>query len=168
MRGNVFLIGFMGTGKSTIAGVLKRDYHMSLIEMDEDIEKQEGMKISQIFEKKGEEYFRELETAMLENLQKTENTVVSCGGGVPMRDNNVEAMRKSGKIIFLSSQPQTIYQRVKNCHHRPLLEGNMNVEYIGKLLEQRLPRYLAAADAVVVTDGRTAEEISREIAAICE
>ena len=163
MRENIFLIGFMGAGKSTIARALKNKYGMQLVEMDEQIEVEEGMKISEIFAVKGEPYFRQLETQLLISLQQQENTVVSCGGGVPMRECNVEAMRKSGKIIYLSAEPETIYERVKNAHTRPLLEGNMNVPYITELLQNRLPNYLKAADRIVRVDGRDVEEICREI-----
>lgn len=163
MQENIFLIGFMGAGKSTIARVLKNTYGMRLIEMDEQIEAQQQMKISEIFARKGETYFRQLETQLLEGLHGQGNTVVSCGGGVPMRECNVKAMRKSGKIVYLSTRPDTVYDRVKNSHTRPLLEGNMNVEYIAGLLEQRLPKYQAAADITVETDGRGAAEIAREI-----
>ena len=152
MKENIFLIGFMGAGKSTVARAMKKHYGMRLIEMDEQIEYQEKMSVPKIFEVHGEPYFRKLETDLLEGLSSQENTVVSCGGGVPMRACNVEAMRKSGKVIYLRTSPQQIYERVKTSHNRPLLEGNMNVEYISKLLSQRLPKYLEAADAVVSTD----------------
>ena len=163
MKENIFLIGFMGAGKSTVARAMKKHYGMRLIEMDEQIEKQEKMSVPKIFEVHGEPYFRKLETDLLEGLSSQENTVVSCGGGVPMRACNVEAMRKSGKVIYLSTSPQQIYERVKTSHNRPLLEGNMNVEYISKLLSQRLPKYLEAADAVVSTDGKSVEDICKEI-----
>ena len=163
MKENIFLIGFMGAGKSTVARAMKKHYGMRLIEMDEQIEKQEKMSVPKIFEVHGEPYFRKLETDLLEGLSSQENTVVSCGGGVPMRACNVEAMRKSGKVIYLSTSPQQIYERVKTSHNRPLLEGNMNVEYISKLLSQRLPKYLEAADAVVSTDGKRVEDICKEI-----
>lgn len=166
MKKNIFLIGFMGAGKSTIAHTLKEQYDMQLIEMDEQIEAEQGMKISEIFAEKGEEYFRSLETALLTGLQQQDNTVVSCGGGVPMRACNVEAMKKSGKVVYLSAQPETIYERVRHFHNRPLLEGNMNVEYITGLMNVRLPKYLAAADVTVETDGKAAEEICREIIAL--
>lgn len=163
MKENIFLIGFMGAGKSTVARAMKKHYGMRLIEMDEQIEKQEKMSVPKIFEVHGEPYFRKLETDLLEGLSSQENTVVSCGGGVPMRVCNVEAMRKSGKVIYLSTSPQQIYERVKTSHNRPLLEGNMNVEYISDLLSQRLPKYLEAADAVVSTDGKSVEDICKEI-----
>ena len=158
MKENIFLIGFMGAGKSTVARAMKKHYGMRLIEMDEQIEYQEKMSVPKIFEVHGEPYFRKLETDLLEGLSSQENTVVSCGGGVPMRACNVEAMRKSGKVIYLRTSPQQIYERVKTSHNRPLLEGNMNVEYISKLLSQRLPKYLEAADAVVSTDGKRVED----------
>lgn len=160
---NIFLIGFMGAGKSTIARTLQAQYDMKLVEMDEQIEAEEGMKISEIFAQKGESYFRSLETQMLESMQHQEHTVVSCGGGVPMRECNVEAMRKSGKIVYLSAKPETIYERVRHFHTRPLLEGNMNVDYITQLMDMRMPKYLSAADLIVETDGKQAEEISEEI-----
>ena len=160
---DIFLIGFMGAGKSTVARALQSQYGMALVEMDEQIEAEQGMKISEIFAQKGEAYFRALETQLLESLQQREHTVVSCGGGVPMRACNVDAMRKSGTIVYLSAEPETIYERVRHFHTRPLLEGNMNVEYIAQLLDQRLPKYLAAADKTVRTDRRTTEEICKEI-----
>lgn len=165
MRNNVFLIGFMGAGKSTIARTLEQEYQMNLVEMDEQIEAEQGMKISEIFAQKGEEYFRRLETQLLENLQQQNNTVVSCGGGVPMRECNVTAMRKSGKVVYLSARPETIYERVKDFHTRPLLEGNMNVPYITELMQKRLSKYLEAADITVAVDEKDAMQICREILA---
>ena len=163
MKKNLFLIGFMGAGKSAIARNLQKQYHMNLVEMDEQIEEEQGMKISEIFAEKGEAYFRQLETQLLVNLQQQENMVVSCGGGVPMRAENVEAMRKSGEIIYLSATPETIYERVKNSHNRPLLEGNMNVAYITELMNKRLPKYREAADRIVSVDDRSVAQICREL-----
>jgi shikimate kinase len=165
---NIFLIGFLGAGKSTVARYLAEQYGMNIIEMDEQIAHQERMSISKIFESRGEAYFRRLETSLLEGLQNQENTVVSCGGGVPMRECNVEAMKKSGTVIYLSASPTTVYHRVKNNHDRPLLEGHMNVDYIAGLLNERLPKYLAAADVTVETDGRAACEICEEIMDYCK
>lgn len=165
---NIFLIGFMGAGKSTVAARLVEQQGMRLIEMDEQIVRHEGMSISKIFETKGEEYFRRLETDLLTGLQNQENTVVSCGGGAAMRQCNVEAMKKSGTIVYLSASPETVYARVKDNHGRPLLEGNMNVDYIAELLKVRLPKYLAAADVIVKTDGRDVRDICGEILGKCQ
>lgn len=164
---NIFLIGFMGAGKSSVARRLGRSCRMCLIEMDEQIEQRQGMAISEIFALHGEEYFRGLETELLKELERSGDHVVSCGGGVPMRECNVRLMRESGRIVYLSAGPETIYERVRHSHNRPLLEGNMNVEYIAELMQARLPKYLEAADMTVRTDGRSIDEICREIQAAC-
>lgn len=160
---NIYLIGFMGSGKSTISACLHKRYGMKQMEMDEIIEQEEGMPISEIFARKGEPYFRELETKLLKRFQNECNLVVSCGGGTAMRECNVQEMKKNGKIVLLLAEPETVYERVRHTHNRPLLEGNMNVEYIRGLLEARMPKYQAAADVVVETDNRTAEKICEEI-----
>ena len=159
----IYLTGFMGTGKSTILNCLHEVCGFDKIEMDEQIVREEGMSIPDIFAEKGEEYFRNLETDLVKRISAIENVVVSCGGGTVMRQCNVEEMKKSGTIVLLTAEPQTVYQRVKGSHDRPLLEKNMNPEYIGGLMEIRRPKYEAAADIVVKTDGRTAKEICLEI-----
>lgn len=131
--------------------------------MDQVIEEREKMTITQIFEEKGEEYFRSLETELLKELQGREKLVVSCGGGTPLRVCNVELMHKGGRVIFLTAEPETVYERVKNSHDRPLLEKNKNLPFIKALMEERKERYEAAADYLVSTDNRSAEEIGREI-----
>lgn len=160
---NIFLIGFMGAGKSTIARALKQKLGFPIVEMDERIVKEQGMPINQIFEEHGEAYFRDLETKLIQSLNKQEPTIISCGGGVAMRQENVDYMRHGGKVVFLTAEPETIYGRVKNSTDRPLLNGHMNVEYISKLMEVRRPKYEAAADVLVATDGKTKEEIADEI-----
>lgn len=160
---HIFLIGFMGSGKSTVAKYLSSAYQMKQIEMDEQIEKNEGRSISSIFEKEGEEYFRTLETELLKSLDPRETFVVSCGGGAAVKEENVREMKEKGRIILLSAQPETVYVRVKNSHNRPLLEGNMNVSYIKDLMDKRQKLYERAADFQVKTDGRTAEDIGEEI-----
>ena len=162
-NGNILLIGFMGAGKSTVADYLKTKYSMDLVEMDQEIAGREGMSISDIFSTHGEEYFRNLETQLLIELQSHGNTVVSCGGGVPMRERNVKEMKKNGKVVLLTAKPETILERVKDDHSRPLLEGNKTVDYIAELMEKRREKYETAADIVVATDGRSAEEICGEI-----
>jgi shikimate kinase len=160
---NIFLIGFMGTGKTTVAKCLNRKYDMEIIDMDAAIEEAEGMSISEIFEKKGEEYFRDLETTMIMDLQDKDNTVVSCGGGVVLRAENVESMKKSGKIVLLEASPETILERVVRNNKRPLLEGHKNIKDISDMMEARRPRYEAAADIVVNVDGKTVAGVCRAI-----
>jgi len=163
MKNTIYLIGFMGTGKSTIAGYLKQNHGRQIIEMDQVIEEREKMTISRIFEEKGEEYFRSLETEPLKELQGRTGLVVSCGGGTPLRASNVDIMHTGGWVVFLTATPETVYERVKNSHNRPLLEKNKNISFIASLMGERQERYEAAADIVITTDGRSAEEICQEI-----
>ncbi len=163
MSKNIFLIGFMGTGKSTIAKVLANSSHMSLVEMDDRLVEEAGMSINEIFETFGEEHFRAMETKLIQTIGEEGNSVVSCGGGVPMREENVAAMRASGRVVYLKTSPEVIYSRVKDSTNRPLLNGNMNVEYISDLMERRRPKYEAAADITIETDGKSRDEICKEI-----
>jgi len=160
---NLFLIGFMGTGKSTIAKFLNRNYGMEMLDMDEAIEESEGMAISGIFKEKGETYFRYLETELILQLKEKENTVISCGGGAVLRPENVRGMKESGKVILLTATPETILERVSRNDKRPLLNGHKNIEDISKMMEDRRPRYEAAADVVINVDGKSVEEICKEI-----
>lgn len=160
---NIVLIGFMGAGKSTISQFLNDVFAMDIVEMDQIIARREGMSISDIFETYGEEYFRDLETKLLIEMQARTNTVISCGGGVPMRERNVAEMRKNGKVVLLTARPETILARVKDNHDRPLLEGNKNVNFIADLMEKRRAKYMAASDIIIETDGKPILEICEEL-----
>lgn len=160
---HIFLIGFMGAGKSTVAKELQMKTNRPLIEMDERIVKEQGRSINDIFEKEGEETFRKIESELVETILTEEDSIVSCGGGVVVRQVNVDNMKKNGAIIFLTATPQTVYDRVKGGKDRPILNGNMNVEYIASLMEKRRNAYEQAADAKVATDGKSVEEICNEI-----
>lgn len=160
---NVFLIGFMGVGKSTIARFLQKELGFPLVEMDERIVQEQGMSINEIFEKYGEEHFRDIESQLVVDLGNQSASIVSCGGGVVLRPENVQNMKQSGKIVFLKATPQTIYERVKNSTDRPILNGHMNIEYISELMEKRRKRYEEAADITILTDGKTRDEVCREI-----
>ena len=160
---NIFLIGFMGAGKSTISDYLKNALAMDVVEMDQCIVERQGMSISDIFETYGEEYFRELETNLLIEMQSQSNVVVSCGGGVPMRERNVVEMKKNGRVVLLTAKPETILERVKDNHDRPLLENNKTVPFIADLMEKRRAKYEAAADIVIQTDGKSELEICEEL-----
>lgn len=164
---NIFFIGFMGCGKSTMARLLTKETGMELIEMDETIEAETGMSINEIFATYGEAYFRDLESQLIKRITEKGGAVVSCGGGAILRPENVEMMKKNGQIIYFSASPETIYKRVYNSKNRPLLNGNMNIEYIASLMETRLPRYLAAADITIVVDGKEKQDVLEELNAIC-
>lgn len=160
---NIVLIGFMGAGKSTVSEYLSSKYDMDTVEMDQIIAEREKMSISDIFSVYGEEYFRDLETNLLIEMQTRTNTVISCGGGVPMRERNVKEMKKNGCVVLLTATPETILERVKDNHDRPLLEGNKTVSYISELMEKRRAKYEAAADVIIKTDGKNTREICEEL-----
>lgn len=160
---NIVLIGFMGAGKSTISEFLKTAFAMDVIEMDQIIAEREGMSISDIFEVYGEQYFRDLETNLLIEMQSRTNVVISCGGGTPMRECNVVEMKKNGRVVLLTAKPETILDRVKDSHDRPLIENNKTVPFISELMEKRREKYEAAADIVIETDGKDELQICEEL-----
>lgn len=163
---NIFLIGFMGSGKSTIAKLLSKETSRELVEMDETIEAEENMTINEIFEKYGETYFRDLESQLIERIAQKGGAVVSCGGGAVLREENISNMKKNGLVVYLSATPQTIYERVRHSTNRPLLNGNMNVEYIQELMEKRLPMYENVTDVVVDVNKKEKTEILEEIVSL--
>ena len=160
---NLFLIGFMGAGKSSVSAGLGRMLGREVVEMDERIAAQEGMSIPELFAQKGEPYFRACETALLKSFAQGAPRIVSCGGGVPLREENVAAMRESGTVVLLTASPEVILERVKDSDERPLLQGHKEVPYIAALMEQRRPRYEAAADITVDTSRLNIEEVCRQV-----
>ena len=148
---NIVLIGFMGAGKSTISEFLKNSFAMEVIEMDQIIAEREGMTISDIFEVYGEQYFRNLETNLLIEMQSKTNVVISCGGGTPMRECNVVEMKKNGRVVLLTA------------NDRPLIENNKTVPFIADLMEKRREKYEAAADIIIETDGKDELQICEEL-----
>ena len=160
---NIVLIGFMGSGKSTISEFLKTAFAMDVIEMDQIIAERAGMSISDIFETYGEQYFRDCETNLLIEMQSRTNVVISCGGGTPMRECNVVEMKKNGRVVLLTAKPETILDRVKDSHDRPLIENNKTVPFIADLMSKRREKYEAAADIIIETDGKSELEICEEL-----
>lgn len=160
---NIFLIGFMGCGKSTMARLLADELSMELVEMDETIEKEENRSINEIFATDGETYFRDVESQLIVRIADQGGMIVSCGGGAILREENVENMKKNGTIIYLCATPETIYERVHNSTNRPLLNGNMNVPYIRELMEKRIAKYENAADVTICVDGKEKIDILKEI-----
>ena len=160
---NIVLIGFMGAGKTTISDYLSTMFDMDIVEMDQVIAEREEMSISDIFATYGEEYFRDLETNLLIEMQSHKNVVISCGGGAALRERNVAEMKKNGRVVLLTATPETIYERVKDSNDRPVLNGRKNVKGISELMEQRREKYEAAADIVINTDDKTVLQICEEL-----
>lgn len=162
-RQNIVLIGFMGTGKSSVAHHLHELYQMEIAEMDDMIVEREGMSIPEIFAAKGDAYFRALETNLLKELQSRDNLIISCGGGAALREENVKAMKENGYVVLLTASPETIYQRVGKDKNRPVLNGRRSPEGIRELMEQRRPKYEAAADVIIDTNNKSTSQIANEI-----
>lgn len=160
---NIFLIGFMGCGKSTVAAELQNLYNMQVREMDQMIVERAQMSIPKIFEMYGESHFRDLESNLLREIQTGSNQVVSCGGGIVLREHNVSEMKKNGNVVLLVAKPETILKRVSGDNNRPILEGKKTVADISELMERRREKYEATADIVVETDDKTIQEICKEI-----
>lgn len=162
-KGCIYLIGFMGTGKTTVAKALHRKLGFQMADTDAWIERKVGMKISDIFDKRGEEVFRDLETEMLKDISKEGERIVACGGGVALREENRRIMKEYGTVFLLTARPETILERVKHDHGRPLLKGKKNVGAIAGLMEERRSFYEQAADFMVAVDEKQPNEIADEI-----
>jgi len=165
---NIVLIGFMGVGKSTVSKQLSMDLRMHEVDMDETIINREKMSIPEIFEKVGEEGFRDIESDCLKDVVSRTGFIISCGGGTVLRDENVEVMKKDGVVVLMTASPESVLERVKDSNNRPLLNGNMNVEYIAELMNKRKDRYEEVADITVSTDNKSIKEIADEIVAKTE
>ena len=150
---NIYLIGFMGVGKSTVAKELNKKLGYKLIDTDEEIESREGKSISEIFATEGEEYFRRLEAELIEEISKQDELLISCGGGIIKNEDNIKLMKQSGRVILLEASPEVIYDRVKDYNNRPLLEGKKSVEGIASLLTERQPLYDKACTDRVRAEG---------------
>lgn len=161
---HVILIGFMGSGKSTVGFRLSYKLKKCLIDTDKLIEEREKMRISEIFATKGEGYFRQKETECLNSLfHELGSRVISLGGGTPIREENREIIKKLGKVIYLQASPDTIYQRVKHDTSRPLLQCENPKEKIEALLTERNPIYESVADIIIHVDGKEMKDVVQEI-----
>ena len=159
----IFLIGFMGTGKTTVANALANNYGLKKVDLDAYIEKKENASISDIFSEFSESVFRDKETKYLRQILRQNYQIVSLGGGVVLREENTELIRQNGIIVLLTASPEEIARRVKNDNTRPLLGDNFDLEYINNLMLSRQEAYLKYADVVVDTDGKSIEQVCQEI-----
>ena len=161
---HVILIGFMGSGKSTVGFRLSYKLKKCLIDTDKLIEEREKMRISEMFATKGEGYFRQKETECLNSLfHELGSRVISLGGGTPIREVNREIIKNLGKVIYLQASPDTIYQRVKHDTSRPLLQCENPKEKIEALLAERNPIYESVADIIIHVDGKEMKDVVQEI-----
>lgn len=151
-RPNIVLVGFMGTGKTSIGKRLATQLRMRYVDTDDIIESDSGRCISDIFSEDGEETFRELESKAVRKVSKLNNHIISTGGGVVLKETNMAALKRNGIIFCLTATPEEIYRRVRNQSHRPLLQTPDPLAKIKLMLEDRHPYYVKA-DYMVETTG---------------
>ena len=164
---NIVLIGYMGAGKTTVGKAVAEKKGYDFIDTDVYIEQHEGMSIPDIFEKKGETYFRELETKILLELKETlHHTVIATGGGLPLRKENSDILKSLGTVYYLKACADTIYNRVKDCTNRPLLRCDNPYEKIASMLEAREPIYEKACNIRMITDNQKLDDIVEYIGCI--
>jgi len=159
---NIILTGFMGTGKTAVAKELSRLLNLKMVDIDNEIEKAEGITINEIFKRYGESKFRGIETEMIKKISSEKNLIISTGGGVVLREENIRMLKENGIIICLIATPETIFERTKNNSDRPLLQVSDPLKKIKELLEFRMPFY-KKADIIINTEGKTPLQIAEEI-----
>lgn len=163
-RKNIVLIGFMGSGKTTLGLKLSYLLRMPVEDTDKLIERQEGRSITQIFADDGEAYFRELETEMLRKCgNRKYERILSVGGGTPVNPVNRELLHKCGTVVYLRVAPETVYERLKNDTTRPLLQCEEPLEKIRELLAVRDAIYTECADIILDVDNRHSDELAEEL-----
>ncbi len=173
----IYITGFMTSGKSTVGPILANVLGFEFIDLDKEIESQENLSIVEIFEKKGDTSFHELETHVLTRFSQKDDLVISLGGGTITNDTNFAIIRKTGKIIYLKVAPNVLYKRLKNKIDRPLirdmvLNGNSEKDFVEKIEEllQKRSKYYERADLIIESDmqplGVTIDKIAKKISVL--
>lgn len=157
-RKNIYLIGFMGTGKSVVAHGLAARLNYIRMDVDEVIEAEQGRTVADIFASEGEPHFRALEKAFIEHGHPDEGVVVSCGGGLPIQPGLFDMIAARGNVVALFAAPETIFERTQQDAERPLLNGENRLDIIRNLLAERHDIY-RQAQVCVQTDGLTPASI---------
>ena len=159
----VFLVGPMGTGKSTTGKNLSEKLDYDFCDTDKLIEKAERKKIKDIFEQYGEDYFRQKESKALDETKTLQNVVIATGGGIVERDENRLFLGHEDKVIFLDSSPERQYERTKDSKKRPLLNDGDGLEILKKLYEKRINFYEAVSKKKISMDNLSTDEILKKI-----
>jgi shikimate kinase len=159
---NLALVGFMGTGKSTVGHIVANMLHFRFTDTDEMIEKRAGKRITDIFASEGEERFRAYEREVVEELAQTEHTIISTGGGLIINPLNLASLKTHALVVCLWANAKTIFSRVGHQSHRPLLQTTDPMAKITALLEQRTPAY-RQADVLINTELRSAREVAQHV-----
>lgn len=159
LRPNLYLIGFMGTGKSVVGQLAAKMLGLSFLDSDLEIEKKHKTSVSEIFKIHGEIGFREMERNFIQSGHPKSGCLVSCGGGLPIGEGMIEMLKSNGKVFTLWASPKTIFERTKKNSSRPLLQTDDPFSKITKLLSEREPKY-KMADKIISTDSRSASRVA--------
>jgi len=160
MKHNIILIGFMGSGKTSVGQKLAERLSYRFCDSDQMIERKVGNTINQIFDVHGEDYFRNLETGLIKDLSTDmSKTVLSTGGGLPLRNQNSKLLQKMGLVVYLKASKETTVKRLIGDATRPLLKGDELEEKVNRMLGIRAPIYEKAAHKIVATDGKSIDDI---------
>lgn len=163
ISGNIFLVGPMGAGKSTIGRQLAKALRRKFYDSDREIEQRTGVSISWIFEMEGEAGFREREAKAIEELTGLENIVLATGGGAVLSETNRQCLRERGHVIYLSASPEQLYRRTARDKKRPLLQSGDRRKQIDELLAKRDPLYREVADIVLKTSDQSIQHTVNEV-----
>jgi shikimate kinase len=164
---NIVLIGYRGTGKSTVGKRLAARLGRECLSTDAEIVTRAKRTIPEIVAQEGWEYFRDLESAVCRDLAGRDQLVIDTGGGAILRAQNVEALKKSGTLFWLTASVETIAKRIGGDNQRPSLTGTKSfIEEIQDVLREREPKYQAAADHIIATDGRTIDQLVETLLAL--
>lgn len=166
---NVVLIGYRGTGKSTVAAHLTSLLHWPCISLDDEIQKRASKSIPEIVSGQGWDHFRNLESQVVADVADLDHRVIDAGGGVILREDNVRLLRRNGLLIWLTAPPSILIHRIKDDTQRPALkEGKTFLEEVEEVLREREPLYQAAAHHQIDTTNLPPEETSRRILDLVE
>ncbi len=160
---NIALIGFRGTGKTTLARILAQKLGMRFVDLDEETEKIAGMKVSEIFGEKGEKGFRETEKKAVSAISGMDGLCIACGGGVVLDRGNIDSLKRNSTLILLTSGEEKIWGRIKGDKNRPVLSGKKGLAGVKELLLQRKKLYEESALFSVDTSDESPEQSAERI-----
>ncbi len=164
---NVYLVGMMGSGKTETAEELAKLLDMKAVDLDDLIVDEEGKTINEIFDQKGEAYFREVESKVLSRISVKKNQVIAAGGGTVLRESNRKILLQTGKVFYLKTSLEILWERLKTMQDRPLLKAPDPKVVLERIFEERRPFY-ESFENQVITDYKSPHEVAREIAEILE
>jgi shikimate kinase len=163
VRRNIFLVGLMGAGKTSVGRLLAKDLHMTFVDCDHEIEKRTGVAVSVIFEIEGEEGFRRRESALLCELVQSKGVVLATGGGAVLRPENREALSRNGCVVYLRAAVDELWQRTRHDRNRPLLRVDDARARLTELFAQRDPLYREVADITIDTGSQSLRNLVSQL-----